>query len=727
MRRAKSLAAGVDGRLEPGPGQRARRLAVHDQQVQQQLPTLAALLGLELVEERGRPEAGREERHHRLELRVAVGLVHVLAEPAVVERLVALLDDGLHEAGLDLLLGGELRGQVEHLHRAAEVARVELLGGGAHELAEAPGDLDRVLGQGDDVLHRHDLVRGAEVGRVGHDLLRHRPVRELLPEVAEDLLGARLDAHGAQAAQVLFQLLLALRLGGGDGDRLRGDPPSGRLGRRSLADALLAQALLEERESPQAGRRGGRRELGRRGLRRAPHHLDRAGADHLRLAEVGQRASEAVAVGAGGAGLRERRAHGAQEGQELLALDEVELADHAELVQRVEEQVHEGQLGLHRLLPLRPALELGRGALDRGLEEHGHRVGDHQGRDAVGEVLVDLLESGAQLDGRVGKGREGGGEGARRRLVGGGVGGPRGRGGHLAARPRRPQGLEHLAGVRVAVVGLLREGPRHHRREAGREIGRHGGEGLRVAVGDRVEHRRDGGAGERALPGEDLVEHRAEREDVRARGGALALRLLGRHVVRRAHDDAGRRPVLRAPREAEVHDLDLAVRQHVHVAGLEVAVHDALRVGEGEPVEDLLHDRELVLEAFDLALGEQLPQVAALEQLHGHEGHALLLAEVVDGDDVRVVQLGRGLGLALEADARALVGAELAGDDLDRHLAAEHGVEGPEHLSHGALAELADDLELADLAELHPMPANRTTQEVWPTGRPAGPGAADLF
>ena len=145
---------------------------------------------------------------------------------AVVERLVALPEDRLHEAGLDLLLGGELRGQIEHLHRAAEVALVELLGGGAHQVAVAPGHLDRVLGQGDDLLHRLDLVRGAEVGGVGHDLLRHRPVRELLPEVAEDLLGAGLDARGAEAAQVVLELLLALRLGGGGGDRLRDDAAS---------------------------------------------------------------------------------------------------------------------------------------------------------------------------------------------------------------------------------------------------------------------------------------------------------------------------------------------------------------------------------------------------------------------------------------------------------------------------------------------------------------------
>ena len=353
---------------------------------------------------------------------MAVGPVHVLPQPAVLEGLVALADDRLHEAGVDLLLGGELRGELEHLHGAAEVARVELLGGGAHEVAEAPGDLDRVLGQRDDLLHRLDLARGAEVGGVGHDLLRHRPVRELLAEVAEDLLGAGLDPHGAEAAEVVLQLLLALRLGGGGGDRLRDDAAARRLRGRALADALLAQALLEDRQAAEAGGRGHEGRLRCRGLRLSPHHLDGAGADHLGLAEVRERAPEPVAVGAGGARLGDRGAHRPQEGQQLLVLDEVELADHAELVQGVEEQVDEGQVRLDRLLALRPGHDLRGRALDGSVGEEGHRVGDHERRDAVGEVLVDLLDGGPQLRGSPGRGREGG---------------PRARAG-VGRRPRRP-------------------------------------------------------------------------------------------------------------------------------------------------------------------------------------------------------------------------------------------------------------------------------------------------
>ena len=153
--------------------------------------------------------------------------------------------------------------------------------------------------------------------------------------------------------------------------------------------------------------------------------------------------------------------------------------------------------------------------------------------------------------------------------------------------------------------------------------------------------------------------------------------------------------------QAEVHDLDLPGGQDVDVAGLEVAVHEALGVGEGEPVEDLLHDLELLLEPQGGALLDQVAQVGALEQLHRHVGDALLLAELVDGDDVRVGQLARGPRLLEEAPAALLVAAQLLGDDLDRDVAVEDRVVGAEHLPHRSLADLRVDPVLADLLGLH--------------------------
>ena len=62
---------------------------------------------------------------------------------------------------------------------------------------------------------------------------------------------------------------------------------------------------------------------------------------------------------------------------------------------------------------------------------------------------------------------------------------------------------------------------------------------------------------------------------------------------------------------------------------------------------------------------------AAAEQLHDHERAAVVLADVVDRDDVRVVgEPCGGARLALEAAAGALVLGEMGGEELDRHGAA---------------------------------------------------------
>ena len=76
-------------------------------------------------------------------------------------------------------------------------------------------------------------------------------------------------------------------------------------------------------------------------------------------------------------------------------------------------------------------------------------------------------------------------------------------------------------------------------------------------------------------------------------------------------------PVLRAPRQAEVHDLDLAVPLDLHVGGLEVPVHDALRVGEGQPLAELVHHVQRALQREGRAARDEVLEVLALEQLHG--------------------------------------------------------------------------------------------------------------
>ena len=88
-------------------------------------------------------------------------------------------------------------------------------------------------------------------------------------------------------------------------------------------------------------------------------------------------------------------------------------------------------------------------------------------------------------------------------------------------------------------------------------------------------------------------------------------------------------------------------------------------------------------------------EVDALEQLQHHERRALVLAELVDDDDVRVLEPRRRARLAEEPRPGVGVGQALR-HDLDRHVAVERLVAAAVDRAHRALAQLAEDLVAAD-------------------------------
>src|SRR5262249_45060491 len=136
------------------------------------------------------------------------------------------------------------------------------------------------------------------------------------------------------------------------------------------------------------------------------------------------------------------------------------------------------------------------------------------------------------------------------------------------------------------------------------------------------------------------------------------------------------------------------------VAGLEVAVDDAVGVDGGQGLGDLAGQAEGRLRGAEAALGaepggERLP----LDEGHDDVGDAVLLADVVDGADVGVADGGGGAGLAEEAAAGHLRG--LAGVVAARHLdgdgALQLRVERLVDDSHAAGAERLEDDVPADL------------------------------
>src|SRR4029077_14074648 len=77
-------------------------------------------------------------------------------------------------------------------------------------------------------------------------------------------------------------------------------------------------------------------------------------------------------------------------------------------------------------------------------------------------------------------------------------------------------------------------------------------------------------------------------------------------------------------------------------------------------------------------------QVAALDVAHRDVQGALLLARVVDRDDVRVVDRRREARLAHEALAERLILGELWRDELERDRAVEVELHGPIDHAHAA-------------------------------------------
>ena len=166
--------------------------------------------------------------------------------------------------------------------------------------------------------------------------------------------------------------------------------------------------------------------------------------------------------------------------------------------------------------------------------------------------------------------------------------------------------MAHLQRGLVAVARIERE----RDRDGVGELGADGGD-------ERVEHRRllllllERELGQRGglvgqASGDQLVGDDAERVQVGARPGLLAARLLGREIGGGAEHgaDLGDARLLGGLGDAEVGELDLAFARAQQVAGLDVAVHDAVAVRVVQALARLFDDRQRLVD-LDPALVAQ--------------------------------------------------------------------------------------------------------------------------
>ena len=280
------------------------------------------------------------------------------------------------------------------------------------------------------------------------------------------------------------------------------------------------------------------------------------------------------------------------------------------------------------------------------------------------------------------------------------------RDGVTAAGPGRHvlQVAREVARGFIAVRRILLEAAVNDEREMRRDFAVHRVDRLRIGL-DRGRHGLGRGwPRERPSSGDGFVGDESQRELIRSVIGVPSARLFGRHVADRAqHDARGRAGGLRHGLrqfgpvgpvqlgEPEVDDLHaVGVADH-DVLGLEIAMHDARGMRLRETVGDLVGD---VGEPSrrQPAGGQQVAQGLAFHPFHGDERHAGLMANVMDGQDIGMVQGGSRLGFLLETTQTISVVGETGWEDFDRDPAIEAGIERAVHLTHAARPERTEDL-----------------------------------
>jgi len=129
--------------------------------------------------------------------------------------------------------------------------------------------------------------------------------------------------------------------------------------------------------------------------------------------------------------------------------------------------------------------------------------------------------------------------------------------------------------------------------------------------------------------------------------------------------------------ESEVQNLDAAVASDQDIGGFQIPMNDTGRMRRRESVRDLHRQIQKLVHRF-----HRRRQWLALDQF----ADDVVLADVVDRDDVGMVQSRDGPGFRVESGAIAL-----RRQQLERHAAVQSRIVGLINLSHSARAEQLDN------------------------------------
>ena len=264
--------------------------------------------------------------------------------------------------------------------------------------------------------------------------------------------------------------------------------------------------------------------------------------------------------------------------------------------------------------------------------------------------------------------------------------------------------LQTFVRGQVASLRILLQGFVDDRRQGCGEVGVQRLERRGRPIQELVENRGDRSACERSSPGRHLEKNDPKREKVRARVECLSERLLRRHVPdgAKSHARAGLPPhygfcVPSRPRreklgQPEVENLDAIVFGNHDVTGLQIPVQNSRGMGTGKALGHLSPEGQRLRERKRGAGAQELPQAAALNELHCDEEQTVVgFVDRVEMHDVGVVECRGGFGLPLEA--RAAIGrfTNVRTEKLERHPPIELRVLGGIDHSHAAAPEFFKD------------------------------------
>ena len=135
--------------------------------------------------------------------------------------------------------------------------------------------------------------------------------------------------------------------------------------------------------------------------------------------------------------------------------------------------------------------------------------------------------------------------------------------------------------------------------------------------------------------------------------------------------------------DEDVRRLDIPVEDHPLMG----VVHRAGDLGD-----QARRGSRIVLEARNM-----LGQVTALDQLHAEVGLIVLLVDLIDRNDMRVVEIGDRSGLAPESVEKVVARQRARPDHLDGHQAIELFLTHPIHDPHAAASDFLEQLVLTQV------------------------------